>query len=184
MLIDSAVPLLSFAGRKIIGAIPVFKNTIGNSFFRNGFIVISIIALCKSIYDIFFSDVLTTGEKTEIIVKKALSVGVDIVCAGIGQTLGLEIALCLGFVMGPGALLIGGLTGLAIGYIGGRITKKIKEKEEKRQLLFYSDSLYFKYIPRKFREYAIPTMKWKDPPLETKSFAIELIINEDGKKPS
>ena len=27
-------------------------------------------------------------------------------------------------------------------------------------------------------------MKWNSPPLETKSFAIELIVNEDGKNPS
>ena len=110
--------------------------------------------------------------------------GVDIACAGIGQVVGMKIALCLGFVMGPGAMIIGGLSGLALGYIGGKITKKINEKEEKRKLIFYSDSLYFKYVPRKYREYAIPTMKWNSPPLETKSLAIELIVNEDGKNPS
>ena len=48
MIIDTSIPLLSLAGRKIIGAIPVFKNTIANSIFRNGFIVISVIELCKS----------------------------------------------------------------------------------------------------------------------------------------
>ena len=27
-------------------------------------------------------------------------------------------------------------------------------------------------------------MKWKDPPLNSKSYALELIINEDGKNPN
>ena len=62
--------------------------------------------------------------------------------------------------------------------------KKINEKAIKRELLFYSDSLYFKYVPKKYREYAIPTLKWRDPPLESKSFVIELIVNENGKKPA
>ena len=46
--------------------------------------------------------------------------------------------------------------------------------------MFDTDSLYFKYVPKKYREYAIPTLKWRDPPLESKSFAIELIVNENG----
>ena len=91
----------------------------------------------------------------------------------------MKIALALGFVAGPGALIIGGLVGLAFGYIGGKICNKINEKEVKRELMFYSDSLYFKYVPRKYREYAIPVMKWKNLPIETKSFVIELIFNED-----
>ena len=32
-------------------------------------------------------------------------------------------------------------------------------------------------------EYAIPTLKWKDAPLGSKSFALELIVNENGKDP-
>ena len=184
MILESAVPLLSLAGKKIIGAIPVFKNTILGSIFRNGFIVVSIFELCRNVYDIFFSDVLTVEEKFGIVIKKGLGVAVDIACAGLGQAVGMKIALCLGFVAGPGALIVGGLAGLAFGYIGAKVSNKINEKEVKRELMFYSDSLYFKYVPRKFREYAIPIMKWKNPPIETKSFAIELIINEDGKNPS
>ena len=42
----------------------------------------------------------------------------------------------------------------------------------------FSDSLYYQYIPRKFREYCIPTLYWKGTSKDCKSFAIELI--EDG----
>ena len=154
------------------------------SIFRNGFIVVSIFELCRNVYDVFFSDVLTVEEKFGIVIKKGLSVAVDIAYAGLGQVVGMKIALALGLVAGPGALIIGGLVGLAFGYIGGKINNIINETEVKRELMFYSDSLYFKYIPRKYREYAIPVMKWKNPPIETKSFIIELILNEDRKNPS
>ena len=95
----------------------------------------------------------------------------------------MKLALALTFATGPDAIIIGGLVGLAFGFISAKITKKINEKEEKRELIFYSDSLYFKYVPKKYREYAIPTLKWKNSPLASKSFTIELIINENGKDP-
>ena len=184
ILQDSAIPFASLVGKKIIGAIPVFKNTCLKSIFRNGFIVISIFELCRNVYDVFFSDVLTTGEKIGIVLKKGAALAADIGCAAIGQAVGMKIALAFGVVAGPGAIIIGGLAGIAFGFIGAKITQKINEKETKRELLFYSDSLYFKYIPKKYREYAIPTLKWRDAPLESKSFAIELIVNEDGKNPN
>ena len=184
MIGDTAIPLVSLIGRKIIGAIPIFKNTCLGTFFRNGYIVFSIFELCRSVYDVFFSDVLTVEEKCGIIIKKGLGVGVDIGCAAIGQVVGMKIALCLGFVAGPGAIIIGGLAGLLFGFIGGKIVNEINKDEKKRELIFYSDSLYFKYVPHKYRKFAIPTMKWKDAPIDTKSFAIELIVNEDGRNPS
>ena len=115
--------------------------------------------------------------------KKGLALAADIACSAISQAVSMKIALALGFVAGPGAIIIGGLVGIAFGFIGAKVANKINEKETKRQLLFYSDSLYFKYVPKKYREYAIPTLKWRDPPLESKSFAIELIVNENGKDP-
>ena len=108
---------------------------------------------------------------------------IDIGASALGQVAAMKLALALNFVTGPGAIIIGGAIGLAVGFISAKITKKINEKEEKRELIFYSDSLYFKYVPKKYREYAIPTLKWKNPPLNSKSFAVELIINENGKDP-
>lgn len=89
--------------------------------------------------------------------------------------------MALNFVGGQG-VIISGLIGIGFGYIAWKIVKKIKEKESERKLLFYSDSLYFKYVPKKYREYAIPTLKWRDAPLESKCFALEL-INENLKDP-
>ena len=183
MIRDAALPIASLLGRKIIGAIPVFKNTCLGSIFRNGFIIVSVFELCRNVFDVFFSDVLTTGEKIKIVAKKGLALAADIACSAISQAVSMKIALALGFVAGPGAIIIGGLVGIAFGFIGAKVANKINEKETKRQLLFYSDSLYFKYVPKKYREYAIPTLKWRDPPLESKSFAIELIVNENGKDP-
>ena len=183
IVVDSAIPIVSIVGRKIIGAIPIFRKTSLKTFFRNGFIAVSFFELCRSFYDIFFSDILTNGEKIKIALNKLLGIGVDCACNGLGQVVGMKVALFFGFVAGPGAILIGGLAGIIFGFIGGKIVNKINEKEIKREMIFYSDSLYFKYVPRKYREYAIPTLKWKNPPLDSKSFAIELIVNEDGRDP-
>ena len=117
-------------------------------------------------------------------IKKIVGIALDCTFNGLSQAIGMHLALCFGFVAGPGAIIVGGLTGVLFGYIGGKIIKNLNKKEIKRELVFYSDSLYFKYIPKKYREYAIPTLRWKDPPLDSKSFTIELIVNEDGGNPS
>ena len=183
MLRDIALPFATLIGRKLINLIPCFKKTVLGSFFRNGFIVISIFELCRNISEVFFSDVLDIKEKLIITGKKLFSMAIDIGASALGQVAAMKLALALNFVTGPGAIIIGGAIGLAVGFISAKITKKINEKEEKRELIFYSDSLYFKYVPKKYREYAIPTLKWKNPPLNSKSFAVELIINENGKDP-
>ena len=183
ILRDNAIPMATLLGKKIIGAIPVFRNTAFKSIFKDGFIVFSIIELCRGVYDIFSSDVLTIGEKLKIFGKKVLSVTTDIGLSALGQAAGMKLALALCFVSGPGAVIIGGLVGVVFGFIAAKITNKINQKEANRQLIFYSDSIYFKYVPRKYREYAIPTLKWKDAPLASKSFALELIVNENGKEP-
>ena len=183
ILIDTAIPFGTLLGRKILNLIPIFKNTVVGTIFRKGFIVYSIFELCRNIFDVFFSDVLNTEEKLIIAGKKLLSSLVDIGISALGQTISMKLALSLGFVIGPGAIIIGGLVGIGAGYISSKITNKINENELKRDLIFYSDSLYFKYVPKKYREYAIPTLKWKNPPLASKSFVIELIIDENGKDP-
>ena len=48
MIRDAALPIASLLGRKIIGAIPVFKNTCLGSIFRNGFIIVSVFELCRN----------------------------------------------------------------------------------------------------------------------------------------
>jgi len=117
MIRDAALPIASLLGRKIIGAIPVFKNTCLGSIFRNGFIIVSVFELCRNVFDVFFSDVLTTGEKIKIVAKKGLALAADIACSAISQAVSMKIALALGFVAGPGAIIIGGLVGIAFGFI-------------------------------------------------------------------
>ena len=181
---NAALPFGSILGKKIIGAIPVFKNnTVMGSIFRYGFLAYSLIELSRNVFDVFFSDVLTTNEKIKIACMKVLPTAIDVGSAVVSQMAAMKIALAIGIAAGPGAVIISGLVGLGVGFIAGKIVNKIKEKEEKRKLLFYSDSLYFKYVPKKYREYAIPTLKWKDAPLNSKSFALELIVNENGKDP-
>lgn len=184
IVFDSSIPIMSLFGREILKIVPRFKNTCLKSIFRKGFIGISILELCRSVYDVFFSDVLTFKEKCGIFIKKALGVVVDILCGGLGQVLGMKLALSLGIVAGPGVIIVEGLIGVLSGFIGAKVTNKLNKKEIKREFIFYSESLYFKYVPKKYRNYAIPTMKWRDPPIESKSFAIELIVNEDGMSPN
>ena len=183
ILKDTAIPFATLLGRKIIEKIPIFKNTVIGTIFRKGFIIFSTFELCRDILGVFFSDILNTKEKLVIAGKKVLSILADISISSLGQSLAMKLALSLGFVTGPGAIIIGGLVGIGVGYISSKITNKINENEIKRDLIFYSDSLYFKYVPKKYREYAIPTLKWENPPLTSKSFVIELIIDENGKDP-
>ena len=51
----------------------------------------------------------------------------------------------------------------------------INKNETKNELIFFSDSLYYQYIPKKFREYFILTLYWKGVSKKAKSFAIELV---------
>lgn len=60
---DTALPFATLLGRKLINLIPCFKNTVLGSFFRNGFLVVSIFELCRNISEVFFSDVLNLKEK-------------------------------------------------------------------------------------------------------------------------
>ena len=55
---------------------------------------------------------------------------------------------------------------------------KNKFTKKKNKLTLFSDCLYYQYIPKKFREYCVPTLSWKGTSKEVKSFVLELI--EDG----
>ena len=73
--------------------------------------------------------------------------------------------------------------GIILGIVAGIFIRILKNyyinKEEKRnELTFFSDSLYYQYIPTKFREYCIPTLYWNGTSEKAKSYAIELV--EDG----
>ena len=82
--------------------------------------------------------------------------------------------------IGPG--IIAGVVAIGLGIAGGFVIGKIKkyceEKDNSENLALFSESTYSQYIPRKYREYCIPTLCWNGVSKNAKSFAIELI--EDG----
>ena len=179
----SSMPLGFLLVKKIISITPIIKKTCANSIFKKGFFVISLFDMCRSFWEILSSETLNNKEKWTITKKRILGYGIDILCGQLGAEIGLQIASALSITWCPGMIIVGAISGFVFGFIGGKISNKIT-KEEKKKLFFYSDSLYYQYIPRKYREYAIPTLKWENVPINAKSYAIELIINEDGKNPS
>ena len=53
-------------------------------------------------------------------------------------------------------------------------------KKNKDKLILFAKGIYYQYIPKKFREYCIPTLSWKGASKNAKSFTLELI--EDGHR--
>ena len=177
----SSVPIGYLLGKKLIEITPIIKDTDFGSYFKKGFFAISIVEMCRCFSDYIFSESLTIKEKAKMIGKKGLGFGIDIFFGYLGTELGVKIAAALVVPTGPGSFIISLLVGCGIGFISAKITNKITKDEK---LIFYSDSLYYHYIPKKYREYAIPTLKWKNVPAKAKSYAIELIVNENGSDPS
>ena len=177
----SSIPIAYIIGNKIVSIIPIIKNSSIGSKIRKGFLMFNILDIIRSVVSCIFSESLTVKEKCGKIVKKVVGYGIDILCGYIGSEIAMKIAFSLNFVSGPGAIIIGLISGIIFGHIGGKLNNKINEKKE---FIFYSDSFYFQYIPKKYRDYAIPTLKWENVPNNSKSFAIEFIVNEDEDKPS
>ena len=78
--------------------------------------------------------------------------------------------------------------------VGIETVKQINEEKEETKYLknimfyndreFYCDSLYYGYLPEKFRKKYIPTLKWNNNNKKARSFAIELIIDDEYNKPN
>ena len=180
---NSSIPLGFLLAKKLINITPVVKDAAFNSLFKYGFFALSLNEICRSICSIIRSESIDTKEKWIIFGKKLLGLGSDFLFGYLGTAAGMEIVLALGITFVPGQIIISGLSSVVFGYIGGKINQYFNEDENKK-LIFYSDSLYFQYIPKKYRELMVPTLKWENPPLKARSYAIELIVNEDGKNPS
>ena len=127
-----------------------------------------------SIKDIVKDKSLTKSETFYFIAKKAgIILGEMALTYAIGQ-IGFKILYYLD--LSPGKIIF---LSIGIGIVAGYTIHKIfSEKDDRKDLTLFSDSLYYQYIPSKFREYCIPTLKWKGTSKKCKSFAIELI--EDG----
>ena len=180
---NSSIPLGFLLLKKCINIVPVIKQCGLNETFKQGFFVLSLFDVCRSFCSVINSESLNIKEKTVICGKKALGLCADVLFGYLGTEIGMKIALGLCITCAPGQIIVAGLTSLAFGFIGAKINNYFNQDENKK-LIFYSDSFYYQYIPKKYREYTIPTLKWENPSIKAKSFAIELIVNEDGKNPS
>ena len=165
--ISALVPFLprilsSFLPQAIVSKVPVVMASL------------SAFEFILSVKDIVKDKSLTKSETFYFIVKKAgLFLGQMALTYAIGQ-IGFKLLVFLD--LSPGKIIS---IAIGIGIAAGFIIHKIfTEKDEIKELALFSDSLYYQYIPRKFREYCIPTLYWKGTSKKCKSFAIELI--EDG----
>ena len=179
----SSIPLGFLLVKKLINITPVMKKVPVGSLFKQGFFAFSIFEMGRSLYDVVFSESLNDNEKMLTVGKKLGGYAIDVLFGYMGAEAGVKIALAFCITWTPGTIIIGALAGAAFGFIGGKISNLLN-KSEKKPLIFYSDSLYYQYIPRKYREFSIPILKWENPPIKAKSYAIELIVNEDGKNPN
>ena len=133
------------------------------------------------IYDLA-SDILNpalTKEETAIsILKNTTNLAVNL-GAGIGGFYaGLQIGISLGITTGPGAVLIGLGSGLIGGIIGGLFGRLITSTK----MVLNCNSFYKNYIPLKFRDEGnIPELFWEGVNKNTKSLALEVIIDEKYK---
>ena len=95
-------------------------------------------------------------------------------------------------VVGASIAIIGIMAG--VDAIKNVYAKKKEEKEKEQKYLknimfykdeeFYCDSLYYGYLPERFRKKYIPTLKWNNKLQKAKSVAIELIIDKDFNDPN
>ena len=130
-----------------------------------------------SIKNIIQDKSLTKSESAFLIFKEAAKVVGQIGLTYITGQLGFKLLMFLN--LSPGISV--GIVAIGIGIFAGYFINKIFNKKEKpKNLIFYSESSYYQYIPKKFREYCIPTLSWDGVSKNAKSFAIELI--EDGNR--
>ena len=105
--------------------------------------------------------------------------GFNFILSNIGCQIFMFLPICNGLVIGVAAFKLG--LGIASGIGFGILGKKIfRESQNSENLILFSDSLYYQYIPTKFRDYCIPTLYWIGVTKNAQSFAIEL--DEDGER--
>ena len=120
-----------------------------------------------------------TKEETAIsILKNTANLAVNLGTGIGGFFAGLKIGVSLGISTGPGVILIGLGSGLVGGLIGGLFGRLITSTK----MILNCNSFYKNYIPLQFREEGnIPDLFWKDVNKNTKSLALEAIIDQKYK---
>ena len=140
---------------------------------------ISAVKFIVSAKDVISDKSISKSETALLIFKKAaligLQIGVTYLIGQIGFKLLMFIPSVPGIIVSIGAIGLG----IGVGFVFREIKNHYVNKNEKRDnLTFFTDSLYYQYMPTKFREYCIPTLSWEGVSKDAKSFAIELV--EDG----
>ena len=141
--------------------------------------IVSLHEFILSIRDLRKEQKLTTSQTYSLILKKAGliigQIGLQYIVCQIGFKLLMFLQVTKGAVIQLTAIGLGIVTGYAFAKAKRKI---INEEDKTENLILFSDSLYYQYIPTKFREYCIPTLVWKGVSNDAKSFAIEMV--EDG----
>ena len=142
---------------------------------------ISVFEFIISTKDIIVDKSISKSETAILIFKKAA-----LICLQIGGTyligqLGFKLLMFIPVAPEIIAPLLAVGLGIGVGFVFRKLLNSyINKNETRNELTFFSDSLYYQYIPTKFREYCIPTLYWKGVSEKAKSFAIELV--EDGNR--
>lgn len=141
---------------------------------------ISTFEFALSIKDIIKDDTLDESETFILITKKIFfslcNIGIPVGISFIGFKILCAIPICPSYIV----LIFSVGLGAATGYF---IMNKIKnflfkeDDENTDQLTLFSDSLYYQYIPSKFKKGYIPSLSWRGVNNKAKSFAIELVEN-------
>lgn len=125
----------------------------------------------------------------KIVENEYFKIGVEAFSKSLADKYGIVPLL---IVIGASIAIIGIMAG--VDAIKNVYAKKKEEKEKEQKYLknimfykdeeFYCDSLYYGYLPERFRKKYIPTLKWNNKLQKAKSVAIELIIDEDFNDPN
>ena len=126
----------------------------------------------------FQNHILTNKETAVLILKNTANTIVNLSTGIGGFYSGLQIGISFGITSGPGVILTGFLSGLVGGLLGGLFTRYFCSTK----LILNCNSFYKNYIPLKFREEGhIPDLFWEGVNKNTKSFALEAIIDQKYK---
>ena len=132
-----------------------------------------------SIKDLRKENKLSNSETFTLVLQKAgLIIGqatLNYIIGALGFKILVFLQVSKGIVISTAALGFGIATGFGSAKYKDKLIKNIENSEN---LILYSDSLYYQYIPTKFRNYCVPTLSWKGVSKNAKSFALELV--EDG----
>ena len=124
------------------------------------------------------SPALTKKETAISILKNTTNLAVNIGTGIGGFYAGMQIGISLGITTGPGVVLIGLGSGIVGGLIGGLFGRFLTSQK----MILNCNSFYKNYIPLKFREEGnIPDLFWEGINKNTKSLALEVIIDQKYK---